>query len=128
MDSISNLIISIKNASAVGKETVLIPYSKMHESILAVLEKEGYVGEIAKKGKKISKSLEVNLAYDDHGPRVKGVERVSKLSKRSYGGFEDIRSVKQGHGVMVLTTSKGIMTDAQARKEKIGGEFLFKIW
>ncbi len=128
MDSIANLITSIKNASAVGKETVVVPYSRMKESILAILEKEGYVKSVAKKGKKLSKTLEVTLVYDDYGSRIKGIERMSKLSKRSYSGAQDLKPVKQGHGVMVLTTSKGIMTDAMARKEKVGGELLFKVW
>ncbi len=128
MDSISNLIIQIKNGSAAGKESVTVSYSKMKEAILDVLEKEGYVQEVAKRGKKIHKSLEVGLVYDEYGPRVKGVERISKLSKRLYGGAKDLRPVKQGHGIMILTTPKGVMSDAQARKENVGGELLFKIW
>lgn len=128
MDSIANLITNIKNASDVSKETVVIPYSKMRASILDVLEKEGFITGVAKKGKKISKTLEVTLAYNEYGPRIKGVERVSKLSKRMYAGANELKSVKQGHGVLILTTSKGIMTDAQARKAGVGGELLFKVW
>ncbi len=128
MDAISDLIVRIKNGSDAGKESVSISYSKMKESILTVLEKEGYVKDITKRGKKIHKSLEIGLIYDQYGPRVKGVERVSKLSKRIYGGANELKSVKQGHGVLVITTPKGIMTDSQARKEKVGGELLFKIW
>ena len=128
MDSIANLITNIKNASDVGKETVVLPYSKMKASILELLEKEGFVKSSAKRGKKIHKSLEISLAYDEYGPRIKGVERVSKLSKRLYGGASSLRPVKQGHGVMVVSTSKGIMTDSDARKQNVGGELLFKIW
>jgi len=128
MDGISDLIIRIKNASATGKESVTVPHSKVKEAILAVLEREGYVKGISKKGKKIHKSLEVGLVYDEYGPRVKGVERVSHLSKRIYRGVKDLRPVKQGHGMMILTTPKGILTDAEAKKQKVGGELLFKIW
>jgi small subunit ribosomal protein S8 len=128
MDSIADLIVRIKNASDARKESVTVPHSKMKAAILEVLEKEGYVGGITKKGKKIHKSIEVGLVYDEFGPRVKGVERVSKLSKRMYSGSKDLKRVMQGHGVLVLTTPKGIMTDSEARKQKVGGELLFKIW
>jgi small subunit ribosomal protein S8 len=128
MDGIGDLIVRIKNASDARKETVTIPHSKMKVAILDILEREGYVKGITKKGKKIHKSLEVGLVYDEYGPRVKGVERVSKLSKRIYGGSKDLKPVMQGHGVLVITTPKGIMTDSEARKAKVGGELLFKIW
>ncbi len=128
MDSIADLIVRIKNGSDAEKETITVSYSKMKASILEVLEKEGFVKSVAKRGKKIHKSIEVGLVYDEYGPRVKGVERVSHLSKRVYGGAKDLRSVKQGHGVLVLTTPNGILTDSEARKQKVGGELLFKIW
>ncbi len=128
MDAIADLIVRIKNASDAEKSSVTISYSKLKAAILELLEKEGFVKSVTKKGKKIHKSIEVGLVYDEYGPRVKGVERVSKLSKRLYAGVHDLRSVKQGHGILVLTTPKGIMTDAQARKEKVGGEMLFKMW
>jgi small subunit ribosomal protein S8 len=128
MDAIADLIVRIKNGSAVGKETVSVNYSKIKEAILTVLEREGYVKDVSKKGKKIHKALEFGLVYDEYGPRVKGVERVSKLSKRLYSGAKELRSVKQGHGVMLISTPKGILTDSEARKEKVGGELLFKIW
>lgn len=126
MDTISDLIINIKNASAVGKETTSVRRSKLKESIVEVLAREGYV--VAPKNNKDSKSLEIGLIYDEYGPRVKGVERVSKLSRRMYSDVKSLRSVKNGHGIMVLTTPKGIMTDSEARKQNVGGELLFKIW
>jgi small subunit ribosomal protein S8 len=128
MDSIGDLIIRIKNGSAAEKDSVSVSYSKLKAAILEVLEREGFVGAVAKKGKKIHKTIEVGLVYDEYGPRVKGVERVSKLSKRMYSGANDLRRVKQGHGVMVLSTPKGILTDAEARRQHVGGELLFKIW
>lgn len=128
MDPIANLITQIKNASDAGKETVTVPYSSVKEAILEVLQKEGYVTSFSKKGKKIHKTLEVELGYDNYGPRVKGVQRISHLSKRVYGGVKEMKSVKQGHGVLVVTTPKGILTDADARRQQVGGELLFKIW
>ncbi len=128
MDAIADLIVRIKNASDAGKETVTISYSKMKAAVLELLEKEGYVKDVAKRGKKIQKSLEIGLIYDEYGPRVKGVERVSHLSKRMYSGARDLKPVMQGHGMLVLSTPKGIVSDAEARKQKVGGELLFKIW
>ena len=128
MDGISDLIIRIKNASAVSKETVSMPYSKMKESILDVLAKEGFVKDVVKKGKKVHKSIEAGLIYNEYGPKVKGAERISHLSKRVYSGSKSLRPVKQGHGIRIITTPNGVMTDAEARKQNVGGEPLFKIW
>ena len=128
MDPIADLITRIKNASAAKKELVSIPYSKMKEAVLVVLEKEGFVTGMTKKGKKVFKTIEVGLVYDQFGPRVKGAERVSKLSKRVYTGVKDIKRVKQGQGIMLISTPNGIVTDKDARSQKVGGELLFKIW
>jgi len=127
-DPIADLITRIKTAGDAGKESFSVPYSKLKEAVLVVLEKEGYVGAISKKGKDVVKALEVTLKREGTMPRVQGVRRMSKLSKRVYTKAADIRSVRQGHGALILTTSQGIMTDKQARKAKVGGEPLFQIW
>jgi len=128
-DKISNLIISIKNAGMRGIDTITVPYSNLTLAILEVLEREGYVSGITKKGKKVAKTLEVGIVYDEaRQPRVSGVERVSKFSRRVYSGFKNIHSVKSGYGKMIITTPKGIMTDLDAKKQRVGGETLFKIW
>jgi len=128
MDPISNFIIQIKNAGEAGKETVVLPHSKLKESITQVLEKNGFIKTQTKKGKKMNKSLEITLLYEGNIPRVKGVERVSTPSKRIYYNANDLKPVKNGYGSLILSTSKGILTEKEARKEKIGGEALFKIW
>ncbi len=127
-DGISDLIVSLKNASAIRKEIVVAPYSKLKADILDVLVKEGFVDSYQTKGKKVIKGLEINLKYDGKQSIIRGAERVSKFSKRIYVGVDGIRSVKNGTGILVLTTPKGILTDRQARKEKVGGEVLFKMW
>jgi len=129
MDKISNLITSLKMGSEARKEMVAIPYSKMSLAIAEALEREGFVAGVAKKGKKIHKTIEIKLAYDDLKlPKVKGVERVSKFSKRIYQGVNDIKPVRNGFGLLILSTTKGIVTNKEARKQNIGGEALFKIW
>ncbi len=98
-------------------------------SIAEVLKKEGYIKNVSKIGKIPKRVLEVELAYRGRDlPKIKGVVRVSKLSKRIYQGAKNIKPVKNGYGLSILTTSNGIMTDKEARKAKIGGEVLFKIW
>ena len=128
MDSISNMIIMMKNASLAGKETVAFPYSKMKNAIAECLKKEGYVSEISKRVKKGQPMLEVGLIYVDKKPRITEVERISKQSRRVYFGMKDIHTVRNGSGLLVLSTPKGILSGKEARKEQVGGEALFKIW
>lgn len=118
----------MKNASLAGNETVLFPYSKMKEAILNCLKKEGYVSEFSKKTKKGGNFLEVKLIYVDSKPKITEVQRVSKQSRRVYFGMKDIHSIRNGFGILVLSTPKGILSGKEARKEQVGGEALFKIW
>jgi small subunit ribosomal protein S8 len=127
-DPIADMITRLKNAGAAGNDIVTVPYSKMKMAIAELLVKEGFVKEVAKKGKKVAKSIELGLIYEDDAPRVKGAERVSKFSKRVYRKAKDLKPVKNGYGILVLTTPKGIISDKEAREQNIGGEALFKIW
>ncbi len=123
------MIIKIKNASLRGLATVSFPLSKMTLSIAKLLETEGYLKDVTVKGKKVQKTIEASLVYDEKKvPKVTDVKRVSKLSKRMYAGVADIKPVRSGYGILVLTTPKGVMTDKQAKTAKVGGEVLFKIW
>ncbi len=128
-DPISELIIGIKNAGKAGGDFVKLPYSNLKMAIAEVLKKEGYVKSVARMGKIPQRVLEIGIAYKSKDtPKIKDVKRVSKLSKRIYRGTKDIESVKKGHGLSILSTSGGIMTDKEARRAKVGGEVLFKIW
>ena len=128
MDPIADMIVRIKNASDSKKESVVFPYSKLKVAVLDVLQKEGFIKSFGKKGKKIAKFIEVGLVYNDGTPKIMGVERVSKTSKRVYQKSKEINKVKSGLGSLILSTPKGIMTDKQAKVENVGGEALFKIW
>jgi len=125
-DPVADFITRIKNAGKVHKESVALPYSKLKEAIANVLVAEGYLKSVIKK--KTSPVLEVVLNYHDGESKVKDVERVSKPSKRVYMGFEEIHPAKGGYGKAIFSTPKGILTERQAMKEKVGGEVLFKIW
>lgn len=128
-DKIAALIISLKNASKAKKESTSVSYSKIVDLALTVLEKHGYIKSFTKKGKKVIKSADVEIAYEEDGsPKIQGTDRISKLSKRVYLGASDIRPVRQGYGLLVVSTSKGVMTGEEAKKAGLGGEALFKIW
>lgn len=128
MDQISNMLIIMKNGSLAGKETVFFPYSKMKEQISECLKKEGYVNSFIKKVKKDQPVLEVSLMYVDKKPKITEVERISKQSRRVYFGVKDIHKVRNGSGLLVLSTPKGILSGKVARKEQVGGEALFRLW
>jgi len=127
-DPIADMIIRIKNAGEAEKESLLLPYSKLKFAIAELLQKEGYVKDVTKKGKKITNLIEIGLIYEDGVPRINGAERVSRFSRRVYHKAKDIKKVVQGFGMLVLTTPKGVMGDKQAKKENVGGEALFRIW
>jgi len=125
-DSIADFLVRLQNASAVGKERVRMPFSKMKESLAALLARSGYSGEIKHPAPGI---LEVELRYGMNGrPAISGSRRISKPSRRLYRGAGAIRPVKHGHGLLVLSTPKGILTGGEARKGGVGGEVLFEIW
>ncbi len=125
-DPISDLIIRLKNSSDAKKATVTVIASKLTENIAHVLKKAGYISSVEKS--KTKRELELGIITFDGVPRINGVERISKPSRRLYQKASDIRSFRSGFGNTIFTTSKGIMTDVDAKKLKLGGEILFKIW
>lgn len=128
VDTIAQLIIELKNGNKAGKASVILPYSKFREAVLETLKGAGFVGSITKKGKKIIKSLEVELVYEDGKPKIDGVKQISKYSRRLYVKATEAHPVRNGYGALILSTPAGILVDRDARKQKVGGEALFKIW
>lgn len=128
MDTIANFITMLKNAGAAGKETVAVPASNINSAIAELLKKHGYIKSFSKKNKKTFKTLEIEVAYEGDKPKVKGAQRVSKLSRRVYEKAKDIKPFRHGYGMAVLSTPKGVMADKEAREAGVGGEILFKIW
>ncbi len=122
------MLIGMKNANRALRESVIVPESKLCLAIAEKLSKEGFVGAISKKTRRGRPVFEVTLVSADRMPRISEVKRISKPSRRMYAGSADIRSIKNGKGLLVLSTPKGILTDKEARKEHVGGEVLFSIW
>lgn len=128
MDNIANMLTIIRNGQAVGKETVVIPYSKLKLDIAKILEKEKFVKSAEAKGKKNKKTIEVELAYGKDGaPAIKKIKRVSKSSQRIYMPLKKIHPVQYGKGIWIISTPKGLLTDKEARNQKVGGEVICEI-
>lgn len=128
MDPISDMLTSIRNASAVGNPTATIPFSRPSFAIAEVLVREKWIAGAAKQGKKPGKTFDITLKYSGKVPAITGIRRVSKPGKRVYKGWKLLRPVRQGYGMSLITTPKGLFTDKEARKSKVGGEVLLEIW
>jgi small subunit ribosomal protein S8 len=128
MDPIADFLVALKNASKVSHESVVMPYSKVKHALSRTLHESGYIAGFEKAKREGKDVIKVTLAYRDGTPRITDVARVSKPSRRVYVGVRDIRPVKFGHGLLVLSTPKGILTSDQALKERVGGEAVCKLW
>ncbi|MFY8206337.1 MAG: 30S ribosomal protein S8 [Arenimonas sp.] len=123
-DPIADMLVRIKNALAVGKPQVSMPASKMKLAIADVLKAEGYIGDFRVTGEKAAAKLEIALKYYEGRPVIERLERVSRSGLRQYRGKDGIPSVLGGLGVAIISTSKGLMTDRQARTAGVGGEVI----
>jgi len=135
MDSIANMLTMIHNAQAASKPVVIAPYSKMKYDIAKIFEKKKFIAGVEKKMKKIKRNakprlcLEITLKYVNNKiPAISGYRKISKPGQRIYLAAKEIKKVKQGRGIGVISTSKGLMADHEAKKENIGGELICEIW
>ena len=129
MDPISDMLIAIKNAQAVEHPTVDISFSNLKYEIAKILAKEGLIEKAEKKGKKLKKLIEITLKYDEKKKgAISDLKRISKSGQRIYLPHKKIKKVKGGYGIAIISTSKGLMTDKEARKQKLGGEIICEIW
>ncbi len=128
MDPISDMLIRIKNAQAVLHPTVEIPFSNFKYELAKILAKNGFIGTVEKKGRKTKKYIEIALKYKEGIRAISGLRKVSKPGQRIYTNFKKIRKVKGGYGMAIISTPKGLMTDREAKKQKLGGEIVCEIW
>ena len=122
------LLTELKNAQAVGKERVKVPAAAFDEAILTVLAQRHYIAGFERKGKNPKRYFEIVLSYKNGKGAIGGVRLASTPGRRIYVPYTKIPSVKQGHGIAILSTSKGVLDGPTARKEKVGGQVLFTIW
>jgi len=125
-DPIADMLTRIRNAHSALLPTVEVPHSKLKESIAHILKKEGYVGEVSIEG--TPRTIKLKLKYEGRKGVIEGLRRVSSPGLRRYVGATDIPRVRGGLGTAIISTSQGLMTGVQARKNNIGGELLCYIW
>jgi len=128
-DTIGNFLTSIRNGSMATKPVIQARHSKLRESIAAILKAEGFLLDYAvKEGDNAVKTLEIKLKFKGDQPVIAGIRRESKPGCRTYYQYAEIPPVLGGLGISILTTSRGVLTGAQARKQKVGGELLCTVW
>jgi len=128
-DPIGDMLTRIRNAQMRNRTTVSTPASKLRERVLEVLAEEGYIRGFARVDFEGGKSeIEIQLKYFDGEPVIREIKRISKPGRRVYSSVKDLPTVRNGLGVAILSTPKGVMSDSQARTENVGGEVLCNIF
>jgi len=127
-DPIADMIIRIKNAQAVKKASVDIPYSNLKHRIAEVLVKNGFIVKIEKRYSKTRKIIRIELKYNRGEPRIMEFKRISSPGRRIYVPLKEIKNSAKGEGMIIISTSKGIMPTMEAKKQKVGGELIAEVW
>ena len=128
MDNIANMLTQIRNAYKAEHKTVDVSFSRINGEIADILKKNKFIDDFEKRGKKIKKYLELTLRYKEKISAVEEIKRISKPGKRVYAGKNDLYSVKHGYGIAIISTSKGVMTNKEAKKQGVGGEVIAEVW
>ncbi|OGY64446.1 MAG: 30S ribosomal protein S8 [Candidatus Harrisonbacteria bacterium RIFCSPLOWO2_02_FULL_41_11] len=124
----TDLLTKIKNAQSAKKTGLKTYYSNMDFAILEVLVKHKFLQDVSKKGRMPKRAIDITLKYKDGEGAISGLKFLSSPSRRLYLGYKDIKSVRQGYGLLILSTPKGIMDGRTAKKNKLGGQLLFEVW
>jgi len=119
---------SIRNAQAVGLAQIEVDFSNLKYEIVKILEKKGFIEKALKSGKKTKKTIEVVLKYHDKIPAISGIKRISKPGQRIYTASQKLKPVRGGHGISIISTSRGLMTGGEARRQNLGGEIICQVW
>lgn len=128
VDPITDMLNRIRNAQAVLHPTVDIPFSNLKFEIAKILEKCGFIQKIERRGRKVKKFIEITLKYNDGMPAIFGLKRISKSGQRIYLKAKELKPVKGGYGMSIISTPGGLMTNKEARKKRLGGEVICEIW
>lgn len=128
MDPIANMLTQIRNAQAVFKEDVAVSFSNINYKIAKILEKYGFVENVEKRGRAVKKNIKITLKYNNGNQGIAGLKKISKPGHRIYASKKEMKPVRGGFGIAIISTSKGIMTDKEARKKNLGGEIIAEIW
>ena len=128
-DPISDFLTHLRNASKAGLAQCVSPHSKLKESLAGILKSEGFVREVATAAdERGHKTVVVTMKYVDSAPVITGLKRTSTPGRRLYAGYSEIPRVLNGLGISIISTSKGLMKDQDARRNKLGGELVCTVW
>ncbi len=128
MDPITDMLNQIYNAQMAGMAVIEVHFSNLKYEIARILAENKFVDKVEKKGKKMKKIMEITLKYEDKIPAMAKFKRISKPGQRIYLDHKKIRRVRGGYGISIISTSKGLLVDKEARKQKIGGEVICEVW
>ena len=127
-DPISDMLTRIRNAIAVRKSEITLPHSNIKEDVAKLLKESNFVDDISVKKDRVGKLLTIKINNVDSNPRITEIVRLSKPGRRYYVNSKEIPTVKHGRGLVILSTSKGLMTGDKAKVERIGGELICKVY
>jgi small subunit ribosomal protein S8 len=127
-DPIADMLTRIRNAISVRKSEVSLPHSKIKESVAKLLKDNNFIDSVSTSGKGIDKSLEITINSPATSARITNIERLSRPGKRHYVKAGTIPTVKNGRGIVIVSTSKGLMSGQKAKNEKLGGELICKVY
>ncbi len=127
-DPIADMLTRLRNAIAVRKSEVSLPHSNVKESVAKLLQENNFINEVKVVDAAIGKTLKVTINSDSQNARITEIQRLSKPGRRLYTNVEGIPTVKRGRGLVIVSTSKGMMTGKQARSQRLGGELICKVY
>lgn len=127
-DPVGDMLTRIRNGQRAKKDSVLSPASKLRANVLEVLAREGYIRGYSEEANGAHKALRIELKYFEGEPAIKHVARVSKPGRRIYSGSKELPVVRNGLGITIVSTPKGVLSDAEARTENVGGEVLAEVF
>lgn len=127
-DTLGDFLTIIRNGSNASLKSVTAQWSNSREGIARILKESGYIADFSKNDNNGLPVIEVTLKYNGKKPAITEISRVSKPGRRVYAGYSEIPKTIGGMGISILTTSKGILSDAEARRQKVGGEILARVW
>ncbi len=127
-DTLGDFLTIIRNGSRAGLKSVSTQWSSLREGVARILKESGYIAKFEKIEKNNLPVIEITLKYNGKAPAITQINRISKPGRRIYSGYGEIPKVIGGMGISILTTSKGILSDSEARQQKVGGEVLAQVW
>ena len=127
-DPIADMLTRIRNAAAIGKKEISLPHSRIKESVARLLTETNFIDNVKVETDNASKSLVLTLNHDNSKCRISAISKLSRPGRRTYVNAKEIPVIKQGRGIVIISTSRGLMTGDQAKAENVGGELICQVY